>query len=166
MVRQRQGKRRGTDWIDQLVNFTLASGTGSPITLLPGRTPEEMQGYTLIRTIMCYQIMPEAAGAVIGEQVVDIAIGTASQEAFAAGVVPDPSVEADEPQRGWVYRCRHHVRDSTGFSIQYPTFERDLRAMRKIDNGELYLVTDNFALVGTAFSIRFLGIIRSLFKQP
>ena len=90
-------------------------------------------------------------------------IGIASQDAFAAGVFPDPDTQQDEPQRGWIWRDDYLVQDSTNTLPPILRVSFDLHSQRKIDRGELYYVVDNNLVVGTAFNIRVKGLIRQLF---
>ena len=120
----------------------------------------------MIRTLICLYVLPAPISTVAGVQSVVIGIGVASQEAFAAGVVADPQTDLDFPQGGWVYRCRHAVIDDSTPGYPTPVIKEDLRSMRKIHRGELFMTVENLAAEGTTFSIRYVGIVRSLIKLP
>ena len=100
-----------------------------------------------------------------GVQQLSLGFGVASQDAFLAGALPDPSVEGDEPARGWLYR-NQCVAVSALSGIYVQKCMGDFRGMRKVDNGELYLKIDSTALLGTAFTTRIDGIVRCLFLLP
>ena len=156
---------RRTIWIDTLVDITMANSTQVVQSLVGTANVIEHTQWTLIRTLICMDIFVEPTGTVDGIQGYDIGIGVASQEAFNAGVVPDPNVAADAPARGWVYRCRRSVQNVEG-AIE-PIFihlQEDIRTMRKMDSGELYVVHNNTNLRGSAFDIGVIGIIRCLYK--
>ena len=167
MVSRGTRTRRATVWQDTLVGVDMATGTQALISLAGDLLPTDTAGMTLVRTIMCYTMIASAPHAVSGWQSIDLGIGAASQEAFAAGIVPDPNTRDDQPQRGWVYRCRHEVLDElsgSALSIAPVIVNKDIRSMRKIENGELYLVINNSPVEGTTFNVRTRGIIRCLFK--
>ena len=91
----------------------------------------------------------------------DMAIGVCSNEAFVAGVVPDPNVEADVPARGWLWRERLWLPHTA--TVQHPMdVHADLRAMRKVDRGILYLVSTSGNLQGTYGVPVLTGLVRSL----
>ena len=77
---------------------------------------------------------------------VEVGIGVTSTEAFAAGSASLPSVasETEYPPRGWLYldgtTCMNTI-DATNQAIQMrpARFQFDVRAMRKIDKGILFM---------------------------
>ena len=94
------------------------------------------------------------------DSVVDLGIGVTSMQAFAAGAnsVPDPSTMTDYPPRGWLYVTRKYVgqslTDTTGVTSVQAVFSFDVRAMRKIDKGILYLRMANVMInVGGAMEV-------------
>ena len=163
MATRVRAPRRGTAWQDSLVNFDIASGAQSVSSLLGDWIPSDTRGATLVRTILCYSLYPSTPQQGAAEQVLDVGIGVTGQEAFGASVVPDPNTSGDEPQLGWIYRCRHLIHDVTVAPVPRE-INKDIRAMRKINDGELYLVINNGPVRGTAFNVRFIGIIRVLVK--
>ena len=97
-------------------------------------------------------------------------MGVTSDEAFSAGVLPDPTgsgTTAEFPVNGWVLRDRAVVVDDTG-SVQWVnhTLRYDLRAQRKIDNAVLFLVMNNQPIRGTVFNVRMIGLVRALCLLP
>ena len=124
-----------------------------------------MQKFTLMRLIICYDIGHLVHDSGEGTQFIDVGIGIASEEAVAAGALADPEASTDFPATGWLFRCRVL---SQGFAADQPaayyrTIERDLRAKRRLDNGNLYLSVTNTNDTGTSGSIIVAGITRALF---
>jgi len=157
--------RRDTIWVDTLFNDVLGAGTQQVHSLMGGIDPLT-RGGTLTRTLVCLYAVPSPIGGAAGMQMVNIGVGVASQEAFTAGIVADPQEENDFPQGGWVYRCRHAVIDDPTPGYPTPLIKEDLRAMRKINRGELYLTFVSEAGQGVAFAVRLVGIVRCLVKLP
>ena len=155
---------RPTDWIDTSVGFTIASGSQSNLSLMTGVAPVNMRGMTLIRTIFTWSSFSTTVAGAWGVQILSIGIGVTSQEAFAAGVLPDPDVPTDKPPRGWVYRTSQVVTQNGAGSPVTHDREVDIRGARKVENGELYIVVDNNPIVGTPFTARIQGMCRTLYK--
>ena len=155
---------RPTDWIDTLVILFAATGGQGFMSLMTGVAPVNMRGMTLIRTIVKLGVYSADTAGAWGVQSVDLGIGVASQEAFAAGVFPDPGTPTDKPPRGWVYRTNVQAGQNGAGAPVVTQLEADIRGARKIENGELYIVADNTAEVGTAFSIIVRGLVRTLYK--
>jgi len=158
--------RRASDWIDTLVNINTASGAQSLLSLMTGVAPVNVRRQTLVRTLLTLGIFSTTVAGAWGVQAVDIGIGITSQEAFAAGVVADPNTANDQPSRGWVYRTRRvpsQNGDATGIVTE---LHADIRASRKLDDGECFLVINNGTLIGTAFAVTITGIIRQLWLLP
>jgi len=160
--------RRGTVWVDQSWNLSTADGGEELFTLLPGIVDPDPLGWTLIRTILCYSVMAQVPTAARGYQMYDVGIGIASNEAFAVGVtgIPNVGTAADHPERGWVYRCRHIVQDDTAIPMPIVNVFKDIKSQRKLDRGVLYMTAESTAGFGTALTLRFMGLTRSLFKLP
>jgi len=159
--------RRRTRWIDNLFNFTVSNGSETVQSLTAALTEQETQEMTVERMLMCYSMSTNSPGADNGTMLMDIGVGITSQEAFAGGIVADPNTQADFPQSGWLYRCRHTVWDSIDSrDMQSPEIAKDIRARRKLARGELFLVIENNLRLGTSFQIRVSGIVRVLVKLP
>jgi len=164
---QRQGPRRKTVWIDSFFGLTLSDGQMvQENSLLSDLIPTDTQGLTLVRTLIHYYCMAGQVGTGVAAQVVSLAIGLADQEAFAAGVLSDPETEGDEPILGWVWRDRLVAMTPGDTGSQLTELRADIRAMRKIDNGELYFTQRSINSFGTPFTVRMQGIVRCLFKLP
>jgi len=162
------GRRRQTLWVDTLHTSIIASGGEAAVTLQAELdvTQAKFAGLTLVRVILCHDYSYAIHDSGEGSAALDIGIGLTSQEAFAAAVHPDPNVTTDHPTRGWIYRCRHklHGFAADQAAVDVRTVYRDLRAKRKIENGELYMTWFNTLLSGTASSVQVVGITRCLFE--
>ena len=159
---------RKTQWVDSLFDFTIANAGQDVRSLLSTLIGNDTQGMTLVRTIIELSLGPINWTGAFGTQALDMGIGMSAQEAFLAGTLPDPSTSTEFPQNGWVIRTRKGCLNpgsvSAGYELQ--KIQMDLRSQRRIDDGELYMIMDNFPGLGTAFSIQVTGIVRCLFKLP
>jgi len=156
---------RPTDWIDTLVVLSAAAmGGQANQSLMTGVAPVNMRGMTLIRTIISLGMVSTTTAGAWAAQSINMGIGVASQEAFAAGVLPDPDSATDKPPRGWVWRA-HKVVTQNGVGSQVAwEVTADVRGARKIENGELYLIITNTNQEGTSFNVNMTGLIRTLYK--
>ena len=144
---------RQTDWMDTVVGDAAATGTQASRSLITGLAPSNMRGTTAIRTLVSLDFASSTVAGAWGLQRVDFAIGMTSQEAFAAGTLPDPAISSDRPSRGWIYRTSLLVsQNGSGAPIVFPV-RADIRGARKIENGEMFLVFDNTAIDGTTFTV-------------
>ena len=152
---------RPTDWVDTQVDSGISAGGQVIKSLITGLAPEEMRGVTAIRTIISLSVFSQTIAGSWGLSRVDMAIGVTSQEAFAAGVVPDPNVATDKPARGWLWRTQR-VAEQNGASTRVVTHvQADIRGGRKIENGEMYLVINNSITGGGAsFRVKVVGLVR------
>ncbi len=122
---------------------------------------------TVVRIIGHLTVIPNnLAGAIEGAMKIDLGIGVASKEAFDADVVPDATTAADVPARGWLWAdrlvCTKQNTSGTMEDWHYPEVRFDVRAMRKIDRGVLYLQMNNNGLAGTGFTVTVVGRVRAL----
>ncbi len=164
----RRGPRRRTAWIDTLIDESGGSTAQDLASLLGNLTKTESQGYTLTRCIIHLWLSATAIPASVGITRVDLGIGLASEESFAAGVVPDPSVAPDRPINDWVWRDTAIVRTNGDTTVwdAAPQLLYDIRSRRRIEDGELFLVIDVNSINGTAFTVNTVGLIRCLFLLP
>jgi len=93
----------------------------------------------------------------------DAGIGISSNEAFAALVLPDSETATDFPERGWIWREGALIAQPNVSQV-VQLFDRDIRSMRKIDDGDLWISITNTLNSGSPFSIVVTGYIRCLFK--
>ena len=155
---------RPTDWVDTRFASNVLNNGNRPVSLLTGMNPVDLRGSTLIRTIIALDFASETVAGAWGVQHIDLAIGIASQESFAADVLPDPDSSSDKPSRGWIYRTALMVaQNSTGSPVVYGV-RADVRGSRKIENGELFITMDNNAVQGTSFTVLISGVVRCLIK--
>jgi len=100
--------------------------------------------------------------------IVDVGIGVVAASAFStAGAVPHPALVTEFPPRGWLYLSSMPVSQTLdaagGVAIdnKVARFQFDIRAMRKIDKGILYLaLSQSNITVGGAMQVT--GRIRTL----
>ena len=157
---------RSTSWIDILVSLQCVDGGDEAETLTTGTSVVDTRGMTLIRTILRLDMFLTSVAGAYGAQRIALGIMIASQEAFATGITarPDPRTAADFPPRGWIYRNAVAV-SQNGVSTNFvTTVTADIRGVRKVEKGELILIVQSDALVGTAFTTNVRGIVRCLFK--
>ena len=155
-------------WIDTAANLTLANNASGNRSLMTGvsSTQTRFDSMTLIRTIIGIDVAYAVHDSGEGSQEVSLGIGVTSQEAFAAGSLPDPEIDTDFPARGWVWRARYRV---FGFAADQPAVylrrvEVDLRSQRKLENGECYLIGHNGPVDGVATTVQVSGMVRQLWK--
>jgi len=153
-------------WIDTIINQAVAEGATTPLSLMTGVSSLDtrMSQMTLLRTIVGIDIAYTVHDSGEGSQVVSLGLGIASQEAFAASILADPQTATDFPARGWIWRARYRV---YGFAAdQAAVFNRridlDLRAKRKLENGESFINMANNAQEGVASAVSITGVIRQL----
>ena len=153
-------------WIDTNIHSDIASGTTSSVTLMTGvsSTQTRFDQMMLLRTIIGLDIFPVVHDEGEGSQHLALGIGIASQEAFSAGVFLDPQTSTDYPTRGWVWKAQYRI---WGFAADQPAVfnqrvDRDIRAMRKLENGEAYLTMFSNALEGVQIAIKVIGLVRQL----
>jgi len=148
------------------VSVSVAAAAQSiPFDLLADMPDVDVK--TVTRIIIDLTLLPnDPDAAVTGGARMDLAIGVAAQEAFTAGVVPDPNLSSDYPTQGWLWIASPvviHVNASgTTEAFVYPRVQADLGAQRKVDKGVLYFVANNTTIVGSGESIQIAGRLRSL----
>jgi len=159
---------RQTEWVDSLVTLDVATGASSAgLDLMAGAptVANRVRGGTIVRMIYDLNLLSTTTAGAFGVAAIDLAWGIASQEAFAAGALPDPNAD-ERPVRGWLYRTRCVVTQN-GIGTQIATPCRgDLRAARKLEDGIMFLTMFSTPNGGTTFNTRLLGIIRTLFLLP
>ena len=153
-------------WVDTNIDITVSSGSSGSTSLMTGvsATQTRFDRMTLLRTILGFDIAYAVHDSGEGSQRVSLGIGITSQEAFTAGVFPDPETDTDFPVRGWIWRAKYRI---FGFAADQPAIftrrvDLDLRAMRKLENGEAFMNIANVAEEGTTGVIIVTGLIRQL----
>ena len=157
-----------TLWFDTLLNDDVASAAQVVILMgAPGAsvTERRVQQYTLLRSILSFDIMPTVRDSGEGDQQVSLGMGVVSTESAASAAVPDPETPTDYPIRGWVWRNRYRIYASAADdqNVDHVRVETDLRGKRKIENGQMVLIVKNTSNQGTATPVTLTGIIRLLY---
>jgi len=159
-----------TVWVDTLLNLTVAVGAQGSIRLgFPTAdisiAQRRLERFTLIRTILGFDLAPTVRDSGEGDQVVDMGIGVFSQEAISVGQFADPLAAGDFPARGWAWRARYRVYASAvdDQNVVRVRVEKDLKSRRKIESGGLMLVVDNQDNQGVSTTTTLTGLIRCLF---
>ena len=153
-------------WADTIVSLSTAAAGQDVVSLMGGLAPVDTAGLTVVRTILSVTLVAPSSVS-DGVMQVSVGVGVVAQEAFIAGVVPDPDVVLDRPARGWLYRDLRVVVGAASMAPYDPVhIMADVRGARKIDNGELVFIVDVTDVDGTTFSVRTLGLIRCVFLHP
>ena len=161
----RRSARRKTQWVDTLIASTLTEASQTTFSLLGDLITYDTEHMTLVRSIVDLQFYPLLSTIEADESnIVDIGIGLASQDAFAASALPDPVTEADAPIKDWVWRHRESIINRANQFANLVHVLRDLKSSRVIGKGELYITFDNNSSQGGGFSVTVTGLIRCLFK--
>ncbi len=170
MPNRSRGPIRPTTWIDTRVNLNLLTNSIQNLSLLGAMTEPDARVATLTRTITRLFFVMESPTAVSGVTGLWYGIGVTSRAAFsAAGGIPAIRDPLDKPLDGWVVKDVHIAHDTTVTDARYnvnnvPTQHHDLKAQRKIENGQLFVTFDNEVFSGTGYSLRVAGVIRCLFR--
>ena len=161
---------RNRSWADLLLATSVAAGTVSKFDLLAAAPTSDT--LTVIRIVGSLQLIGSITSENEYVQFVDVGIGVSSVEAFAvaaAAALPDPRTQTEYPPRGWLYLDRQRADQTVpgggtagGVSRTLATFQFDLRAMRKIDKGTLFMVISNVDNSGTSTALVLSGRVRAL----
>ncbi len=155
-------------WIDTRVGITSGSGATQHQSLMSGFTQPNtrLQGMTLLRTIIGLDMGALVHDAGEGSQQVALGIAIASEDAFAAGIgsLPQPEDPLAHPRLAWVFRMQYRV---FGFAADQPAvftrrIDLDIRAQRKLENGVGFIIVNNTAQEGVAFTTFLSGFVRQL----
>ena len=157
---------RRARWIDTLIQETIASGAQGTEELFQNAAAVDTQGWTITRTIGDLWLMTTTIGGAQGAERLDLGLGLISEEAVNAGVFPDPNQESDRPGRGWVYRTRCVTTQSASDAMPLTHCVFDIRAQRKVEHTDYFLIMNTNPILGTAFSTSVQGIIRTLVLLP
>ena len=155
---------RPTTWVDTILSRSIPAGSQQTQSLILEMSAGDKRQSTAIRIIIDMWMSSESVAGAWGVQRLTCAIGVASQEAFLAGTLPDPNIAIERPARGWMWRGSPMVaQNGAGSPVLYHVMA-DLRAARKIENGELYMIFNADTINGTSFTTRLDGLIRVLMK--
>jgi len=157
---------RSVAWADtRLAAQSLVAGTDFIVDLLTNApTVDTLTVIRLVVDLEAHYIITNTITD--SDSIVDMGIGVTSVEALAAAL-PDPSDDTSYPPRGWLYVASKYVGQaittSTGMFSKNGIFQADIRGMRKIDKGRLFMRVANTNLnVGGAMELT--GRIRALCK--
>jgi len=156
---------RAMVWDDSVLGSTIATGA-EVIVPLSTTVQGESRGQTVIRSMYDLSASSVSIAGAYGVQSLDIGIGITSLEAFTAGIVPDPGVQTEKPARGWLWKANLTVSQNGISTPVVANIRADVRGMREIQNGVVYLVVANKPIRGTTFTIDLSGLVRLLIKLP
>ena len=157
---------RRTAWEDTLFDSTVLSGGAASPTLMVGLTRDESRGLTITRMIGELSFASNTIAGAFGNQIIDIGIAILDRDAIAASAHPDPNSVEDEPPSGWLYRNRIRVGQNGAGAPTIYVVRFDMRAQRKLNGGQVELILQSTTSTGTAFTVDFSGIIRTLVLLP
>ncbi len=159
--------RRRLAWADTRLTTTLGSASGTLISNLLTNAPT-VDTLTVNRIIVDLRVFQSPVGDTEQAQVIDLGIGVSSTEAFniGASALSAPFNDNEYPPRGWLYVATAVALQARptneGIWRQDAVFKADLRAMRKIDKGILFLFMRNVNFQGTDGAVSVVGRIRAL----
>ena len=158
--------RRNRAWADLLVAQNIGAGGNTKLDLLGGAPT--MDTLTAVRVIVHLNVSPDVLSAIDGVVSFDVGIGVSSSEAFAVGVsaLPDPDDATNYPPRGWIWVDRYAVRNTVGAGPidlnNAAEIRADIRAMRKIDKGKMFIIMKLSTAAGSGFGVNVVGRVRVL----
>ena len=122
----------------------MAAGTDILVNLL--ENAPTVDTLTAVRIVGDFTVHYRITNTTVdSDSIIDVGVGVVAAPAFTAGqaAIPDPSSETSYPPRGWLYVASMHISEtvttSTGLQIKDARFQFDIRSMRKIDKGVLFL---------------------------
>ena len=158
--------QRNRAWADRVFTALLTAGTGSIFNLLTNAPTVDT--LTAVRIVGNLQFGISPQTELETQQVVDVGIGVASSEAVTIGAaaLPDPTTESEYPPRGWLYVDRTSVLQTIpstgGVWKRDGALKFDIRSMRKIDKGTLFMFVEQNDLDGSSSAVRMIGRVRVL----
>jgi len=159
--------RRRRAWADSRFATFVTTADQVKTDLLAGLAATETKTVTRVIIDMHFNLFETSENE--ATQVIDLAIGVVSREAFDLGTFPDANATGDYPQTGWLYVATKPVMSTVpgggtagGIWRIDASFMADIRAQRKVDRGVLYMTYNMLALSGTAQSVRVVGRVRVL----
>ena len=157
---------RSTFWQTALINETVPNGGVDNRDLLQFLDDDERRGLTVVRCIGHLWMGSGSVADAWGTMQLDLGVGVIDNDAADAAAFPDPNQEQDQPSSGWLHRDRI-VPFQNGVGTKIVTeVHWDARSMRKLGNGQLYLMMTAQLAIGTSFSVVVDGIVRVLLKRP
>jgi len=159
--------RRRRTWADtRFDSTTQASDTQAKFDLLADAPTSDT--ITVARILIDFWMMPGPTNEVEGLVDIGVGIGVTSAESFAAATLPDPSETGDYPPRGWIYLANQPALQAlptggtpTAMWRMDAHFKADVRGMRKIDKGILFMLIQTTTF-NTALTLFRVGRVRAL----
>ena len=158
--------RRSRAWADTLLGENISAGGTALKDLLAGAPTVDT--LTAIRLLIHVHVSPDLSTVTDGVQVLDVGIGVSSGEAFALGVtaLPEPQDASAYPPRGWIYVDRWVTRANNNASpidqLLVAEIRADVRAMRRIDKGTMFMFLQSSSTAGSAYGVNVAGRVRVL----
>jgi len=136
---------RGRAWADtRFKQQSIVAGTDFIVDLLANApTVDTLTAIRIVVDVHVHYIVTTTLAD--SDSIVDLGIGVASAEAVVAGAaaLPDPASDSSYPPRGWLYVATGYVAQilttDSGITNENAHFKADIRAMRKIDKGTLFV---------------------------
>ena len=156
---------RRRQWIDTVMEHTIAPVTELTVVLTTGIPDNELKGMTLVRILLQLTALPANIGDDDGVMRLSMGIGIAGQEAIQTSgqAIASPQTEDEFPSSGWLYRNSVVVIGDPTPGFPVPIIDKDIRAQRKLLYGAPYIRFHNSTLQITAFSTEVVGVIRCLY---
>jgi len=151
---------RGRAWADTrfAVNPLVAGTRQNFDLLLDAPVTDTLTAVRIVGELTAYYVPTTTVADSLS--LIDVGIGVGSLESLTVGgaALPDPTAQNQYPPRGWLYVATKHVKQlittDAGILDFEANFKFDLRAMRKVDKGRLYLTMEqNNILVGGAMVV-------------
>ncbi len=161
--------RRPKQWFDADVALPTLTNAVAQFDQLsvPG---DELRTLTVTRIIMDLQLAPASliASPQRGNLKVTVGVGLATTDAIAAGVGSLPNIFSNVsfPIRGWLYKGAMFSSWENESGVvevdEIQIMHLDLGAMRKLDNGVLFITAGSELISGTSYSLDLFGHCRFL----
>ncbi len=154
---------RNRAWADTIVEEVLvATGGTFQLDLLADAPVSDT--LTAVRIVLDIEAGTSITGGGDFTNLVSLGIGVSSVEALSAGgaSLPAPNVTDEYPPRGWLYIASKLAwTTSAQTARRNAIFQADLRSMRKVDKGRLFMRIVNLNMTGME-SINVYGRVRVL----
>ena len=152
-------------WADLIWSAAIANNADvPPLDILFDLGSSRLDTITIVRLVGSFHLTHDVTlGITEGIQRVDLGIGVCSQSAFDAGNMPRADISTSYPPRGWLYADTMWVTTDASVADRIvPSWKIDIRTMRKLDKGILYLTLSNNNVIGSGQGVVLGGRIRAL----
>ena len=151
-------------WIDTVLDTPLVVNVQNNQSLMGAASlTDDRLRWTCVRTIIGLDVARAVHDSGEGSHIVYGGIAIVSQQAFATSGAISAVEQGDEfPTRGWLWKSAARV---WGFAANDPTvytwrIDKDIRAKRKLDNGEMIIAFKSIADEGAAATLQVNGLVR------